>query len=250
MIEHNELKPGGTYLFTKEILDNNVWFPQNRKRWILETYRKNLRVFILPVGKVLGYSIVKNKLMVVIEFHSKSVMEKVPRQCKDQVYELYSDDIDSYRAGKMPPIAEPDTLTYKGKDMCGAMRKRVANSLQSLTIRYNRHFGRKDRLSARFTGIFELETEEDIRNVLAEIQNAPLIHSDRRDLKRCDTNSFHLEDASIRQVVSTQRVLDLFGGSLIAFQEAARSVRKKLLEKERSFKILSQIPPGRYLQTG
>jgi hypothetical protein len=250
MKETKTLKPGASYLFTKEILGINVWFPRNQIKWTIQSGLRILGIILLPVGDVLAFTMVNNKLMILIRFYSEEVLEKVPRQSKHQAYELTSKDQAKYLSGELPPIAQKNALTYLGYDFGKILRKRVASFLQSLTIQYNRQYKRKDRLSARYTGIFELETEEEIKRVLAEMQNAPLVHSDKRTLEECNTNSFHLEDPMVSRVISYQQVKELFGGSLHAFQEAAREVRKKLMGMKQAFQYLTQVPPGRYLETG
>jgi hypothetical protein len=250
MIEQKNLKPGSTYLFTKEILGINIWFPNNQRQWAVSTGRKNLGIFLLPIGKVLGFTIVKNKLLIVIEFHSREVLEKVPRASKDQAYLLTAHDQDRYISGELPPIALEESPTYEGENLSVALRKRLANFLQSFTIQYNRHYGRKDRLSARYSGIFELEGEEDIKKVLTELQNTPLIHEDRRSLEACNTNTFDLEDKEIRKVISYRKVMELFGGTIKAFQDAARQVRKRLEEICGNFRYLQEVAPGCYFTSG
>jgi hypothetical protein len=250
MKETKELQPEKTYLFTKEILGINEWFPRKRKAWTIKTFRKKIRLFVLPIGKVFGYAIVRNKLMIIVKFHPPEVTERVPRQCKNQVYELNSNNLEKYLSGELPPIARPGSLTYAGKDLSACNRKRMANMLQSQTIDYNEKFDRKDRLSARYTGIFELETEDELRSVLEEIQNAPLIHSDDEGLNECRINSFHLEDPMVKEVICFQSVLALYGGRVEAFQEAVREVRRKLKGMKHVYRYLEGVPPGRYLLTG
>jgi hypothetical protein len=250
MVEKSVLNPGGTYLFTKEILGINVWFPQNKMKWAIETGRKNLAIFLLPVGNVLAFTIVKSKLLLVIEFHQKEVLENVPKECKDQSYLLTADDLEKYIAGELPPLAENDSKTYKGENLSLALRKRFANFLQSFSIKYNRHYKRKDRLSARYTGIFELENSEDIKKTIAEIQNTPLLFDDARDLKICSTNTYQIEDREIQKFISYRKVIDLFEGSIKVFQEAVKEVRKRLQNNTKEYAYLQEVPPGAYFRTG
>lgn len=247
MVEQKILTPGETYLFTKEILSINVWFPKNQRKWAVETGRKNLAIFLLPIGQVLGFTIVKNKIFILITLHPKEVLLKVPKERKNQSYILTSGDLDRYVAGELPPIASQDSDTYEGENLSVSIRKRFANFLQSFSLQYNRHYGRTDRLSARYTGIFKLNNDDEIRKVLAEMQNAPFIHEDKRDLSECYTNSYHLEDAEIRKVISYEKVIVLFGGKIKLFQEYAKAIRLKLKQLEGAFEYLRKIPPGMYL---
>ncbi len=250
MVEQKLLSPGETYLLTKEILSINVWFPNNQQKWAIETGRRNLAIFLLPVGRILNFTIVKSKIHVLIQFHNKEVLEKVPRECKDQVYVLTSDEQDKYVAGELAPIAKEGSKTYLGDNLNIALRKRFANFLQSFTIQYNQHYGRKDRLSARYTGIFHLETDEAIRKVLTEVQNTPLIFDDKRDLENCNTNCYNIEDREVQRVISYQKIIDLFGGNLGTFQEAVKAVRMQLKVLQSDYKYLRKIAPGNYLRTG
>lgn len=250
MIEQKILNPGGTYLFTKEILGINNWFPYNQKKWAIETARKNLAVFLLPVGRILAFSIVKNKLLILVKFHEGDVLEKVPKESKNQSYLLSSKDLDEYVSGKLPPIATRDSETYAGTNLSESLRKRFANFLQSFSIQYNNQYDRKDRLSARYTGIFELTESTEIKKVITEIQNTPLIHDDKRELENCNTNSYHLEDPEIQKVISYKCVLEFFESNIEVFRSEVRAVRKRLKALVPEYKYLQQIPPGGYIKAG
>jgi hypothetical protein len=207
-------------------------------------------IFLLPVGKILGFTISENKMFILIAFHSEEVLLKVPRKNKHQTFILTSDLIPAYIAGELPPIGAKTARTYSPKELSTGLRKRLANFQQSTSLQFNRYFGRKDRLSARPTGLFEMENEEDIKRVLAEMQNAPLIHADKRELSDCNTNSYHLENPQVRKVISYNKVIELFGGTLEGFQKEVKSVRRKLKCVSHEFKVLQLLPPGRYLGTG
>jgi hypothetical protein len=246
MIERKILEPNKTYLFTKEILATNQMFPGNRRKWSIETGRENLCRFLLPIGHVLNFTIVQNKLLMVITIHPPDVLKKVPRLVKDQSYTLEANTLDQYVNGKLQELAQKQRPTYEQDDLSKAIRKRFANFLQSFSIRYNRQYNRKDRLSARPTGIFEVQTEDDLRQLLSEIQNTPLIHGDKRDLNNCETNSYHLERKEVQKVISWKKVIDLFQGKLSVFQNAVRNIRAKLIRRANEFEYLKDIPPGWY----
>lgn len=247
MIERRVLEPEKTYLFTKEIIATNQMFPGNKRKWAIEMGRENLSRFLLPIGHIMSFTVVRNKLLFVIKIHPEEVLRKVPKFVKDQAFRLEVKTLDQYIRGELQNIALPQTQTYELTDLAVAIRKRFANFLQSFTIRYNKQYNRRDRLSARPTGIYEIQGDEDLKQILLEIQNTPLIHGDNRDLDKCETNSFHLDRKDVRKVVSWQRVVDLFNGEMQNFQSEVKSTRSKLMRMLKNFEYLREVPPGWYL---
>jgi hypothetical protein len=246
MIESKRLEPEKTYLLTKEILSNNQMFPCNRIKWTVETGRETIGRFLLPIGHILNFTMVQNKFLIVIKIHSENVIKKVPRMVKNQAYRLEAKSLNQYTQGELEDIALPGSPTYENRDLCKSIRKRFGNGFQSFSIKYNRRFNRKDRLSARPTGIYEIQGEEDLKQLLLEIQNSPLVHGDKSDLEYCETNSYHIDRKEIQKVISWQRVIELFRGDINTFKMEVRIVRKKLFKLIKVFSYLQEIPPGWY----
>jgi hypothetical protein len=46
MKECKDLIPGKTYLYTKEILSINIWFPHKHYEWTMETGWRNAAIFL------------------------------------------------------------------------------------------------------------------------------------------------------------------------------------------------------------
>jgi hypothetical protein len=246
MIERRRLIPGKTYLVTKEILSNNEMFPGNRRKWTIETGRETIGRFLLPIGHILSFTMVQNMFLIVIRIHNEQIIKKVPRMVKHQAYRLEAPKLDQYTEGQLEDIALPNSPTYEHEDLCKAVRKRFGNGFQSFSIRYNRQFNRKDRLSARPTGIYEVQGEEDLKQLLLEIQNTPLVHGDKSDLEHCATNSYRLDRKDVQKLISWQRVIDLVRGGMNAFKKEVKIVREKLLKLMEEFRYLQEIPPGWY----
>lgn len=225
-----ELSPEKTYLIIKEVIGINTWFGSKSKTWASKQANLNLKRFFLPIGEILSFELIEDRMIFQIKFHSAEILEALPRQVKHQEYTLEADVLTDYLAGKLNPIAMEGKPTYKGEKCSIILRKKIANFLQSFTIWFNRKFRRKDRLSARKTEIYLLESEDEIRNSMINMKVVQYYSREKRNPKKCKTTFVKKTNREFNNSICYYRVAELFSGNLENFHLKVRNIFEKIMQ--------------------
>lgn len=212
-----ELAPEKTYLIIKEVIGINTWFGSKSKTLASKQASQNLKKFFLPIGEVLSFELIKDRMIFQIKFHSAEIIAALPRQVKHQEYILEADMLADYLAGKLKPMAMEGKPTCASEKSSTILRKKIANFLQSFTIWFNKEFHRKDRLSGRKTEMYLLESEDEIRNSMINMKVVQYLAGDKRNPKKCGSNFMKKKDKEFNNSICFYKVAELFSGNLENF---------------------------------
>lgn len=220
MLQVNELTPGKTYKISKTILDINLYFPVRRGTgFSFELGKQMMSRFIVPMGTVYGFGMISKKIMMVVKFHPESILQNLPKQVRNMEYFPSPKQEECYLEGKLGPVCEEGYPDNKDKAGTYILKKGVARGLQSFAINYNRKYKRKDRLSSRPLEYYELESEEEVQEAIAEIDNAHIRNGANIRPDKCRTNCFRETLQEISECISISAVKKLFGGNLNTYAE-------------------------------
>lgn len=246
-VSSNSLAPSQTILFRKKIIGINQWTGKRDSARVIREAYERVKVFLLPVGHILAFNLIEDTLHVVIQFHPESIIQNLPRCRRDMAYVLTVERMEEYLKGSLPPLAESEAKTCKHQAACQTIRKKLANFLQSFTIRINKMRRRNDRLSARKTLMVSLETEEEIRNTIAELQVLGPLMGEKIPPEKSESGIMN-RNASFRQeTISYKKIYALFGGTFIGLAMAVRQIWDILKLKNKQSSPFSHLRTGRYL---
>lgn len=238
MLQVNELTPGKTYKISKTILDNNLYFPA---KWgtdfSFDLGKDMISRFIVPMGSVYGFGMISRKIMMVVKFHPESILQNLPRQVKNMEFFVLPEQEEEYLSGRLGTICEEGFPDYKDVPGTYILKKGVAKGLQSFAIHYNRNYLRKDRLSSRPLEYYELESDEEVQEAIAEIDNAHLVNNKPIRPDKCKTSCFRETLQEIGNCIYVKGVKKLFGGNLKAYAEKVLHYYSKV----------TKIKPGKML---
>lgn len=222
-----ELSPEKTYLIIKEIIGINTWYKSKSKTLAINQASLNLKRFFLPIGEVLSFELIKDRMIFEVKFHSAGILAALPRQIKHQEYILEADMLPDYLAGKLNPIAMEGMPTYKGEKSSIILRKKIANFLQSFTIWFNKEFHRKDRLSARKTEMYLLESDEEICKAMINMKVVPYFLSEKLNSRISKTTGINKDTKELKNSICYYRIAELFNGNIENFHIQVRNVFEK-----------------------
>lgn len=246
-VSSNFLAPSQTILFRKKIIGINQWTGKKDSQIIIREAYERVKVFLLPVGEILAFNLVEDTLHIVIQFHPESIIQNLPRYRRDMAYVLTVERMEDYLNGSLPPLAESEIKTCKHQAACKTIRKKLANFLQSFTIRINKMRRRNDRLSARKTLMVNLETEEEIRNTITELQVLGSLMGEKTPPEKSESGIMNRQAPFRQETISYRKIFTLFGGTFIGLEIAVRQIWDKIKTRGEQNSPFWHLRTGRYL---
>jgi len=220
------LQASKTYLIQKEVMKNTSLYFSTKDRDVM-VY--DLRRFILPLGHILAYSFTSRGLAMVVQFHSETVLRRLPRNVCDQKFLLSASDLDTYLSDEASGfhnteyICSEQTAEY-------ILKKKVSNFLHALTIAYNYTYLRKDRLSHRKLDYTLLETRADIRQSVANVLNQPVKYGECKHPEKSRYSSIQDTFATYSDVLNLSLLHEIFDAGMESLKELIPKFKKLAIE--------------------
>ena len=239
----NQLYPGNYYLLIKDFHDPHTVIKRGKVNWVIDRLGNNLMRFFLPMAHVLGFCITDSQMFIVIQFHSESIIRKLPRQIKHMSYWLQEKELDDYLEGKLPRICMENKLDCSEGSIQGHLVKKLSNFYHSFTIHYNKQTQREGNLFSRKFQWHLLETIEDIQLAIAQVQCVPGILERHQKPFSCKTNSFKNWGRWHEKVIGWKKISELFTSVRGGFISHVKTIYHKIkTELIRSNDLKSKIP--------
>lgn len=246
-VSSNSLAPSQTILFRKKIIGINQWTGKRDSTKVIKEAYERVKVFLLPVGHILAFNLIEDTLHNVIQFHPESIIQNLPRCRRDMTYVLTVEKMEDYLTGTLPPLAESEAKTCKHQAACQTIRKKLANFLQSFTIRINKMRKRNDRLSARKTLMVILETEEEIKNTITDLQVLGPLMGEMTHPEKSESGIMNRKALFRQETISYPKIYALFGGTFTGLEKAVQEIWKSINMINNQSSHFYHLKTGRYL---
>jgi hypothetical protein len=229
----NQLYPGNYYLLIKDFHDPHVVIKRGKVNWVIDRLGNNLMRFFLPMAHVLGFSITDTQMFIVIQFHSESIIRKLPRQIKHMKYWLQEKEMEDYLEGKLPGICMENKLDCREGSIHGHLVKKLSNFYHSFTIHYNKQTQREGNLFSRKFQWYLLETIEEIQVTVAQVQSVPVVFDSKQKPFSCKTNSVKNWGKWHEKVICWKKINELFtsvrGGFISLVMTIYNKIKSELI---------------------
>jgi len=226
------LQASQTYLIQKEVMKNTSLYFSTKDRDVM-VY--DLQRFILPIGHVLAFSFTPHGLAVVVQFHSETVLRRLPRNVCDQKYLLSASRIDTYLSDEANGFHN-SKFTCSEQKAEDILKKKVSNFLHALAIAYNYSYLRKDRLSHRKLDYTLLESRTEIRQSVAQVLSLPVEHGECKYPEKSRYSSIQDTFSDHSEVLNLSLLHDIFDAGMDSLKELLPKFKKKAIEALKQMK--------------
>jgi len=226
------LQASKTYLIQKEVMKNTSLYLSTKDRDVM-VY--DLRRFILPIGHVLAFSFTPRGLAMVVQFHSESVLHRLPRKVCDQNFLLSASRIDTYLSDEASGFHNTE-FTCSEQKVEDILKKKVSNFLHALAITYNNAYLRKDRLSHRKLDYTLLESVADIRQSVARVVSLPVEHGECKHPEKSRYSSIQDTFADYSDVLNLSLLHEIFDSGMESLKDLLPKYKKLAIEAFKQMK--------------